>query len=474
MRTRLLPGRRARMAAILAFAGATLLAFAASPAFADPCPQSDTCPSQLQVIVQGPKAVELKWIEPEGAITGFLITGAPPLPNQPIPVTTGNPDDWQDHNVYGLNPSTQYVFTVCSQPDNSCVSSQRVTTPSQGAASSTPTPTITSVSETPSTISLQWSSPVSYVYYNVRWTGLRPIGGLTAQQSPELHSTSWTSPPLYAGETYDVRVQGCLGDNTCSSYADTNATTKPCPPGTTWLQGAGTCGVIAVACGSASTPCQGLPPQDLRLAIKTPGPIVLSWALPPPSLAPPQDVQKVTVSRNPTWPNGFTTTTLPAPNATSYVDVLAASGISYSYTVCIVYASPQNQFQIVWQPNPACGSVSGEVPAPPAPFHPPKFGPAHIIATPSQGQSSPPERLGGGRPGGAILQPSDACRPGFVWRMANPTDHICVTPQKRAQVAAGNAASRQSEVRAGNAAPACQKGYVWRPDGKACVKAPAR
>jgi len=435
----------------------------------------------LQAIVQGPNAVELKWVEPEGAITGFLVTSTPPFPNQPIPVTTGNPNDWQDHNVYGLSPNTRYVFTVCSQPDNSCVSSQRVTTLSQAAASGTPTPTITSVTETWGTITLQWSSPVSYVYYNVRWTGLSPVGGLTPDQSP-VNSTSWTSPPLYAGETYDVEVEGCLGDNTCSSWADTNATTKPCPQGETWLRAAGTCGLppailvtvppvsaTLVSCGTPSAPCQAFPPQDLRLAIKTPGPIVLTWGVP-------TDVQKMTVSRNPTWPNGFATVTLPSPSDTTYTDVLAVSGVSYSYSVCFIYGSAQT----VWQPNTACGSVSGEVPSPPpAPHHPQDLGPTHIVVAPSQGQSSP-HQIGGGRPGGAILQTSDACRPGFVWRMASPTDHVCVTPQTRAQIAADNAASRKYEARGAigaTGAPACPKGYVWRlsnPEDKVCVKAQAR
>jgi hypothetical protein len=36
------------------------------------------------------------------------------------------------------------------------------------------------------------------------------------------------------------------------------------------------------------------------------------------------------------------------------------------------------------------------------------------------------------------------CREGFVWREAGPDDHVCVTPETRAQVALDNqqAASR--------------------------------
>jgi hypothetical protein len=192
---------------------------------------------------------------------------------------------------------------------------------------------------------------------------------------------------------------------------------------------------------------------------------VLTWGLVPP------DVQKVTVSRTPNWPNGLATVALPPPGDTSYTDVLAVTGVPYSYSVCVIYGSAQ----AVWQPNTACASVSGEVPSPPTPFHPPKLGPNHIVVVPSQGQSSP-NRIGGERPGGAILQASDVCRPGYVWRMANPTDHVCVTPQVRAQISADNAASRKREPQrsiGGNAASACPTGYVWRlanPD-KVCVKA---
>lgn len=58
----------------------------------------------------------------------------------------------------------------------------------------------------------------------------------------------------------------------------------------------------------------------------------------------------------------------------------------------------------------------------------------------------------------AIAQ-SDACQRGFVWREANATDHVCVTPSERAEVAADNAASSKFS-RPGSVA--CSSGYVWR------------
>jgi hypothetical protein len=35
-----------------------------------------------------------------------------------------------------------------------------------------------------------------------------------------------------------------------------------------------------------------------------------------------------------------------------------------------------------------------------------------------------------------LAGPSDACRPGLVWRESTPSDHACVTPAVRAQVRA--------------------------------------
>src|SRR5579872_4704224 len=53
-----------------------------------------------------------------------------------------------------------------------------------------------------------------------------------------------------------------------------------------------------------------------------------------------------------------------------------------------------------------------------------------------------------------------ACKPGFVWRLANEEDHVCVSAQTRAQVARENQAAA-SHLAPGQAV-ACAKGFVWR------------
>jgi len=60
------------------------------------------------------------------------------------------------------------------------------------------------------------------------------------------------------------------------------------------------------------------------------------------------------------------------------------------------------------------------------------------------------------------------CKPGYVWREANPEDHVCVTPQQRQQVVNDNAAASQHTESGGRVKipgtppAACLQGYVWR------------
>jgi len=68
----------------------------------------------------------------------------------------------------------------------------------------------------------------------------------------------------------------------------------------------------------------------------------------------------------------------------------------------------------------------------------------------------------------------DKCRQGYVWREAFPGDHVCVTPEVRAQAAYDNSqANARREPRSGAYGPdTCRKGYVWRearPDDRVCV-----
>jgi hypothetical protein len=62
----------------------------------------------------------------------------------------------------------------------------------------------------------------------------------------------------------------------------------------------------------------------------------------------------------------------------------------------------------------------------------------------------------------------DACMPGYVWRMATPDDHVCATPDTKAQAAKDNAAAARRNLRGDT----CIRGYVWRlskPQDHVCV-----
>ncbi len=56
------------------------------------------------------------------------------------------------------------------------------------------------------------------------------------------------------------------------------------------------------------------------------------------------------------------------------------------------------------------------------------------------------------------------CTQGFVWREANPSDHVCVTPDVRDQARNDNAqaGSRRSPNGGPYGADTCLSGYVWR------------
>ena len=57
----------------------------------------------------------------------------------------------------------------------------------------------------------------------------------------------------------------------------------------------------------------------------------------------------------------------------------------------------------------------------------------------------------------------DTCLNGFVWRDAAPGDHVCVTPDIRAQAADDNAHAAERTTRYGPYGPnTCMYGLVWR------------
>jgi hypothetical protein len=66
------------------------------------------------------------------------------------------------------------------------------------------------------------------------------------------------------------------------------------------------------------------------------------------------------------------------------------------------------------------------------------------------------------------------CLDGFVWRQAAASDHVCVTPEVRAQTARDNAlaSTRRSSTRGTFGPDLCVAGYVWReavPGDHVCV-----
>lgn len=69
------------------------------------------------------------------------------------------------------------------------------------------------------------------------------------------------------------------------------------------------------------------------------------------------------------------------------------------------------------------------------------------------------------------------CKPGFVWRVARPTDYVCVTPDSRALVAQENSVATTRWDPNGAYGPyTCIAGYVWREafDGDVVCVSPER
>jgi hypothetical protein len=73
----------------------------------------------------------------------------------------------------------------------------------------------------------------------------------------------------------------------------------------------------------------------------------------------------------------------------------------------------------------------------------------------------------------------DTCKQGFVWREAQPTDHVCVTPDIRTQTAdENNLADQRRDPNGGAYGPdTCLVGFVWREafaDDHVCVPPESR
>src|SRR5215475_9717514 len=80
----------------------------------------------------------------------------------------------------------------------------------------------------------------------------------------------------------------------------------------------------------------------------------------------------------------------------------------------------------------------------------------------------------GNQGAGISMAASDTCKPGFVWREAVKSDHVCVSPQTRARTRAENETAGQ---RAMPGSDGCRQGYVWReavPTDHVCVAPQSR
>ncbi len=81
------------------------------------------------------------------------------------------------------------------------------------------------------------------------------------------------------------------------------------------------------------------------------------------------------------------------------------------------------------------------------------------VAASAGGSSSPPPP----DPGASLPYGPDTCKDGYVWRDIYPGDHVCVTPESRAQAAHENDVAGARVDPTGPYGPnTCKDGYVWR------------
>ena len=221
-----------------------------TPARADQCPGSDTCPENQYAFDQGSNAAEIKWTEPAQLPVEYYVTSNPSAPNQPVQFQTVSPNDWEDRVITGLTPGKSYTFTICawlSQTNQSCVTTNSIMTSAQ-SQNGLPTPVITQSSVTPYSISMSWTSSKNYDLYIVSIQG-----GSIQEPGGNGGSKTWAAQPSTA---YQIGVQGCMWawQNYCSTAALKNVMTPPVPPGA---------------------------PTNLKATVKSSSEVDLSWTPPP-------------------------------------------------------------------------------------------------------------------------------------------------------------------------------------------------
>jgi Fibronectin type III domain len=453
-----------------------------TPALADPCPASDTCPTGLTATPEGPNEVMLQWTQPVSPdVSGFKVSESPQAAGQVFDLSTGPADDPRSQPIANLQAGTSYTFSVCSMPQNSCVAKQATTLPaSTGAPLPVPVPVL-STSSTVNSIMVQWSSTASYSFYQVGWS----FGGGGRQQSGQLQGNSFATAPLTPSTTVSVQVQGCyygglLGRSTCSGWKNGTGTTlaaPPCPAGTRWYYVSAQClpaGTYQEICfnmtynesnQSLTASCYYEPDDKGSSKFKQTTLIVSGCA-------PGTDIEGIrgrlqcranltTYGYGAAVPNGSYQQSCMWWN----VQQTILSSMCWDFRGRINYGNdPQNPpdgWRIATIDLSGCDmtrdveNIKGKLTCTPRPS-----GQALLMIGGGGSGSPAPENMRATGPGAS---PS-LCKAGFVWRTANAEDHVCVTPAVRQETANDNALGPERQVGPSqNGKPAdCKTGYVWR------------
>lgn len=135
----------------------------------------------------------------------------------------------------------------------------------------------------------------------------------------------------------------------------------------------------------------------------------------------------------------------------------------------------ENGVQLVWRAVVPVSAVAGYTEPPIPPGYTPGYVGDDVCVPPIEKTARDQETAAAFTTWAEGLYGADTCMPGYIWRQANPNDHVCVTATEREQVAYDNtqAAARSCGNEAvkdpgcvaaimsyGNIA--CVNGFVWR------------
>jgi hypothetical protein len=444
-----------------------------APASADPCPGSDTCPTQQYAVAGGPTEVTVSWVQPDTLPAYFIVSrsqsgsGFAVIGQQ----TTGNPNDPETYADYKVQPNASYVYQICgwySAGQQACATTNTVTTPPIASDTATRPPTITRASSTANSITISWNGNATYEFYNVSQVLLNELGIEQPSQTPAPGgaSGSHTFSNLQPTTGYQVAVQGCQPGETssnCSQWTTKSIWTQspPPPPPPMWP-------------GNLQTQVEG-------------GSILVLWNNPPGVLNGTEwsiGWVGTTVTRTPAWPSA-STLFVSGPYYDNLYDTWIETGQVYTYNVCLNFRDSNPNLL-----DSLCEGVTGEVfPQHPTPVVAPPstpiihvgpfpwaLGAEHmptLPSTPIVHKGPFPWALLAKHPvyGKRSQSPVGPCKPELVWREAYVGDRVCVTTPTRAQVVADNQAAAQHQSANGQ----CVQGYVWRlarPRDRVCVTPP--